>query len=189
MGFQFVPRAWPLGSTHGEQLALINKAHQSDSYVFKNVLRGRYRNREVTLFDVDYVIGQDQNGSNIHREVSVAAFPCPGRGIPPFEIHPQNLAHKLKNKMVNKDIELEGLPEFSRKYFVQGADADAVRSFLPGSLLNYLAGLPKASCSIEGGNDWILVYASWVPAKRRNAWLDGAIAIVEAFGSTGSAHA
>jgi hypothetical protein len=170
-------------------LALINKAHRSDSYVFKNVLRGRYRNREVILFDVDYVIGQDQNGNDIHREASVAAFPCPGRGVPPFEIHPQNLAHKLKNKMVNKDIALEDLPEFSRKYFVQGAEADVVRSFLPGRLLNYLAGLPKASCSIEGGNDWILVYANRVPAKRRTAWLDGVMDIVEAFGPAGATHA
>lgn len=189
MGFQFEMKAWPFGETHAEHLALVNKARLSEHYQFKHVFRGRYRHRALTIFDVDYVIGHDQNGNPIHREVSVAAFPCPGRGVPAFELHPQNVLHKLKNTVANHDIAMADLPDFSRKYFLQGADADAVRSFLPASFLQFLTVLDGTHYSVEGGDDWILIYANRVPARRRTRWLEGAMAVLEALGPAAATHA
>lgn len=188
MGFQFEPSAWPLGNTQGEQLALVRTARSSQGYRFENVFRGRYRMREVILFDVDYVQGQDQDGDDIHSCVTAAAFPFPGRGVPQFEIHPQNMLHKLKSKVANSDIAIEGPGDFSRRYFVRGADAEAVRRFLPASFLSFLNGLEKPHDTIEGGNDWILIHAGKVTAKTRREWLDRMMKMIEALGSANAAH-
>ena len=189
MGFQFERNAWPLGNTQGEQLELIRTAHAADSYRFENIFRGRYRTREITLFDVDYVCGQDQDGNDIHYTKSVAAFPLPGHDLPVFQIHPQHIFHKLKNKVVNSDISFEGPPEFSRQYFVRGTDTDAVRRFLSASFLNFLAGLNGTHYTIEGGNDWILIHCSKISAKGRREWLDRMMGVLEAMDSAVSASA
>lgn len=189
MGFRYEGSGWPLGDTQGERLELIRVARGYGRPQFRNVSQGKYRGRDVTVFDLDYVQGQDTDGNDMHHTLTVAAFPLPGHGVPEFQIHPQNVFHKLKNKVVNSDISFDAPAEFSRKYFVRGADAEAVRRFLSGSFLDFVAGLDGTHYTVEGGNDWILIHAGAVSAKNRREWLDRVMSVLEAMDLSAAAGA
>jgi MFS superfamily sulfate permease-like transporter len=58
--------------------------------------------------------------------------------IPDFALEPERLWTKLSELTFGKDIDFEGHPEFSSKYYLRGDDGMAVRDFFTKEMLQFL---------------------------------------------------
>ncbi|MBI5243198.1 MAG: hypothetical protein HY922_05850 [Elusimicrobia bacterium] len=121
---------------------------------FMNVLRGGGEGKErILLFDYSYTEGSGKNQHTVRQ--SVAAFERAGRGLPRFELRPENLLHKIGSVFGYQDIDFKGFPGFSKAYLLRGQVEDDVRKVFKPMALQYLES--NRGWCVEGWGDWLVM--------------------------------
>lgn len=128
---------------------------------FRNIMRGAIADISVVLFDYQYTVGSGKNSSTYR--MTVAAFHVESLNVPPFEIRPENVFHKIGAKFGKQDINFDAHPEFSKKFLLRGDDEEAIRAtFTPATMDIFLAH-PKRCAETQG--KWLITYTSRKRAK------------------------
>lgn len=146
MGFTFSegdPGETVVGSS---ALPIMNRGRRRE---IKNVLTGRLAEHPVSVMDYSYVTGSGKS-STTHSQ-SVALFREGGRGLPDFELAPENIFHKIGAVFGYQDIDFPESDAFSSKYLLRGENEEAVRKTFNATTLAFLAEKPGWSVETKGG--------------------------------------
>lgn len=127
-------------------LPLMNRGHSRSA---KNVLTGTLADQPAMALDYTYVTGSGKNRAT-HRQ-SVAVFLEGGRGLPDFELAPENVFHKIGQVFGYQDIDFGEDEEFSRRYLLRGKDEAGIRGALSGEARAFLTGNPGWSIQACAG--------------------------------------
>jgi hypothetical protein len=170
MGLSYEEKVSGVPEVPLESLRLFGsgRARQASS-----VLRGHAEGFDLVAFDWKYTTGSGSSSSQ-HR-VTVCAFPLPGRGLPAFELRPENVFHRIGSALGMQDIDFDAHPEFSRKNLLRGSDEAAVRELFRGPILRHFE--RHAGWCVEADGDWLVVYRSGKrpkPAELRRFFHDAA---------------
>lgn len=108
----------------------------------------------ISFFDYRYTTGSGKN-SRTHC-FTLALFACAGKGLPCFELKPENILYKLGELVGFKDIDIPSSPVFSDKYRLTGADEAAVLSFFSPEAVARLE--REHGWRAEGGRNYLLLF-------------------------------
>ncbi|MCK9997461.1 MAG: hypothetical protein KAH56_14395, partial [Candidatus Krumholzibacteria bacterium] len=119
----------------------------------KNIIKGEFNGRSVTLMDYRYTVGHGKNRSTHNRGVVLLA--CDFPTVPLF-IRRENPLDRVGEFFGADDIDFESA-EFSRKFFVKSADRKWAYDVVHTRTMEYLMKSP--SCfTIEFGFGEIAIY-------------------------------
>ncbi|MFB3814680.1 MAG: hypothetical protein ACE14L_11270 [Terriglobales bacterium] len=149
---------------------------------FRNVMRGSAAGCEVII--ADRVITRGVGRSRGRSVSTVAAFKL-AADFPPFILAPENFVWRAVEKLAGMaDIDIEGAPEFSRRFFLHGQDETAVRAVFTPAVVQACEQLDGKSglCVIAAGR-WLLVSrpGDQVAAVKVRDFLEQAIPFVQVF--------
>jgi heme exporter protein D len=119
-----------------------------------NLMRGKSRSFEVTIFDHQYVVSAGEH-SQTHRQ-SIVCFESESLSLPDFTIGPKGFWNKIGALLGKQSIEFSTHPAFAEKYVVRGSDADAIRDVLTETVIEHFEQNP--GWSAEGAGDRLLLY-------------------------------
>ena len=122
----------------------------------KNLMHGRIEDLAIFIFDYAYTTGSGKNSNTWNQ--TVTAIQLTGDRLAEFELRPENLFHKIGSAMGYQDIDLEGHPEFSKKYLLRGSDETAICAAFNDDIVEYLTA--SKGISAESSGDWLVVYRS-----------------------------
>lgn len=125
-----------------------------------NLVSGSRGGIAYKLFDYRFTRGGGQ-GSHIIRQTVIFAQ-LTRTDLPQFVLAPENVFHKIGQKMGLKDIDFEQFPAFSDVYLLQGEDETAVRELFKPRLLEYFQS-KKMDTTLEGRGNGLLLFR---PGKR-----------------------
>lgn len=118
-----------------------------------NALEGKAAGLRVILFDYRYVTGSGDSVSTVQQ--TVATFATPRNNLPKFVLKKKRLLSRLSSKK----IEIDGNPEFSRRFALTGADAIATQTLFGPALAGFLASTKlEEKFLLEGGGQWLVLY-------------------------------
>lgn len=151
-GMEFMDGASERMPFDSERLHLFRQGH---SRRVGGCLRDT-RGRETTLLlDYQYVIGHGKH-RQMHRQ-TVAVFSLGPRPVlPPFELRPENVFHKIGAAFGYQDIDFAMYPGFSKHYLVRGPDEQAIRDAFDESLITAVENTPGISIECDG--EWLVIY-------------------------------
>jgi hypothetical protein len=119
---------------------------------FSNVLRGSAAGTEAIICDRTVGSGKSQSTSTI------IAFKVP-RPVPEFMLCHETMLWRLADKLGYSDIDLDGAPDFSRRFFLHGKDQAAVRAlFTPDVTQAFEQLAPTAELYVCGAGSWLVFY-------------------------------
>jgi hypothetical protein len=127
-------------------LPLFDRGHSKSA---RNGMTGTTADHPVTIIDYRYVIGHGKH-RQIHDQ-TVVIFTELGRGMPDFELAPENFFHKVGQAFGYQDIDFDGSDEFSKQYLLRGPEETSIRSCFSPTVLAFLAGEPGWSAQARGG--------------------------------------
>ena len=119
-----------------------------------NVLRGEARGIEVEVFDLGYSVGSGKPGTN--RYLNAIAFFSDDLALPAFRLRPENCLDRLGGKMGWNDVNFDSHPDFSKRYWLEGPDEDALRSAFTARILDDFEA--HGGLTVMGAGDCLLVY-------------------------------
>jgi hypothetical protein len=105
---------------------------------------------KLAVFDFGY-----GRGSRRHAE-TVATLESARLSLPPFALRPERTIDRLIPTIGRQDIDFEGAPAFSRRYFLRGDDEDAVRSLFTARRLAALE--QHEPCAVAAAGARILYF-------------------------------
>lgn len=117
-------KAFPIEAGHRIQF--------EENLLIKYIESSRIEVSDVTLTDG---ARQVQNETSV-TIVYAADIEVP---IPDFALEPEHLWTRMSEFATGKDIDFSDQPQFSKKYYLRGADEAAVRAFFNDELLGFLA--------------------------------------------------
>ena len=167
------------GGVLEREFARFHLFQQGRSRRAHNLLYGGAAEREVLIFDYEYLVGGGKS-QHTYRQ-SVIALPLGRATLPDFEVRPENIFDKIGAAFGYQDIDFPERPGFSSRYLVRGKDEEAVRTLFDGRRIEAFESV--RGVSVEGGGAWIVVYHA---GKRKSslelsALLEEARAIRDAF--------
>jgi hypothetical protein len=120
--------------------------------------RGRFANyllkveggEKLAVFDFGY-----GRGSKRHEE-TVVTLESPRLSLPAFALRPERTIDRLIPTIGRHDIDFEGAPAFSRRYFLRGDDEGAVRALFTPERLGALE--RHEPCVVAAGGARILYF-------------------------------
>jgi hypothetical protein len=153
IGLTFEGEEWSRG-THAPQLETRHfEAKRGEQ--LRNIMSGKRAGLDSSFFDYSY-----QSGKRSSTHQTVATF-SQDIWLPKFEIAPQDVLHKLSDKILHKVLHFESHPEFSKRFRVLSVDAQKAHELFAPGLLSFLDSLnPKAGWHIEGSGLTLLMYRS-----------------------------
>ncbi len=176
LGFEFLPTD---DSSFLANLTGFPLFSQGRSKRLFNLMRGKTKNLNVSVFDYSYV-----TGSGKHRHTwrqTVVCFQIDGAGLPTFSLGPENVWHKIGTWFGYQDINFASHPLFSKNYLLRGQAEEAIRNLFTEEVLAFYETNPKLTT--EGDQDRLLVYRHSVrvePSAIRSLLEDG-LNVVNAF--------
>lgn len=99
-------------------LAPFRQARQGGRPRVRNVIRGRFRTREVRFLDFIYTVRTGKSSHDVVLGVAIVLLPD---SWPELSIVPEHFGHKVWDAVGGEDIDFES-EEFSRKYWVKATD-------------------------------------------------------------------
>jgi hypothetical protein len=161
MGFLFVGKEWKdVQQPPQLQTALFNRGH---SRRFRNIMTSSVAGLRTFLFDYKYTVGGGKSSRTYGQ--TVAAYGKSGQ-LPPFNLQPQGLMHKLWDAVVHKDIIFDSNPNFAQRYVLRGEETERTRMVFTPALLSFLESLdPHKKWQIEGMGDTLIIYRGGKKAK------------------------
>lgn len=158
---EFRTMAYSLGYEFDETDPTLLEGELGQLPFFQRGRRGRVRNvvrrstsgREVRLFDYTYTTGGGQHSRN-HQQSIVALYERE-RPLPPFELRPEHVFHRLATALGFQDIDFDDSPEFSKRYLLRGADEQALRNLFSPVVRQRLE--EEKGWSMEAAGGWVLL--------------------------------
>lgn len=130
-------------------LKVFQKGHSRSA---KNIIKGEFEGRAVSLMDYRYVVGHGKNRSTHNRGVVILHCDFP---TIPMSIRRENPFDKVGEFFGADDIDFESA-EFSRKFYVKSADRKWASDVIHTRTMDYLLNAP--SLTVEFGFMEIAVY-------------------------------
>jgi hypothetical protein len=151
-GWSFAPETEPVESL---DLLAFPLTVRGRSQRVSNVARGSQGSIGFIVFDHKYTTGAGKHQHTTTQTVVHAR--SPRLSLPPFELGPENVFHKIGQKLGYHDIDFESSPEFSSKYLLRAKEhEEEVRALFTPPVLNYFEQHPNLS--VEGMGDEMLIY-------------------------------
>lgn len=107
-----------------------NKLHYEENTLEKYLANGK-----ITISDLTLTDGALQEKSDTH--ITLLHLTEIDQSIPDFALEPEGLWTKLTELSFGKDIDFHEFPDFSKKYYLYGADEKAIRSFVDDSFVHF----------------------------------------------------
>jgi hypothetical protein len=137
-----------------------------DDRMAENIMEGSVGGLRTVLFDYRFEVpNTGEAAGTVTRTQSVAAFASPSHQLPSFRLQKKRLLSLSFTR-----VDVEGSPEFSKRFFLTGKDAEGVRRTYSPQLVNFLVTANvNEKCFIEGAGRWLAFYQ---PGKRLppNEW-------------------
>jgi hypothetical protein len=143
---------------------------------FSNVLQGTAAGVEAMIADRTVGAGKSQQTS------TVAAFNL-ATPLPEFMLVPENLLWRVAEKFGYSDIDIDGAPDFSRRFFLHGKDEAALRALFKPVVTEAFEQLDaKANLYVSGSGQWLVVYrpGRTIPAAEIREFLQKAETVASA---------
>ena len=168
--------------TLAEKLAPIQMGKLEQRPRYRNILQGSGGGGEVIIADRTVGSGKSQSTSTVVAFKFAAPFPS-------FMLCPENLLWRLADKVGYSDIDFEGAPDFSRRFFLHGQDPEAVRALFKPEVTQAFEQLDsKSNCHVSGSGLWLVVYrpTGLIPVPELRDFLQQAESVANAFRRTQS---
>ena len=150
MGFLFSER---LDDALAARLAEIhfNVAQLESSARYSNVLQGSAAGGEVII--ADRSVGRGNSTST--TTIFAFNFKTP---LPEFQLSPENVLWRLVEKLGYSDIDIDGAPDFSRRFFLHGKDEATVRALFKPVITQVFEQLdPRNNFYINASGSWLVL--------------------------------
>jgi hypothetical protein len=144
---------------------------------FRNVLQGSSAGCETVIADRTVGSGKSQSTS------TMVAYRL-SAPVPEFMLCPETMLWRLADKVGYSDIDIEGAPDFSRRFFLHGKDQTAVRALFRPEVTQAFEQLdPKANLYVSGSGPWVVAYrpGRLIPTGELREFLQKAEMVVGAF--------
>lgn len=133
-----------------------------------NSITGLRRGRRVAFFDYRYVtadpsrprrsswLGSDRPPRRWTHEASAVAAELGFRSAP-LLVRPERWTDKVAALMGYEDVDFAALPEFSRRFYVNGPDRVFARRLITPLLARFF--IDRVRCAADFCGPWVLLYA------------------------------
>lgn len=125
-----------------------------------NEMRGRYKERNVRVFDFEYTVQNGKHTSTRHRGVMLCEVPRAWRDL---RIVPEHLGHKLLDAVGMDDIDFES-QEFSDRFWVRSTDRKFAYDVIDPRMMEFLLAPGPARWEIRDGILCMWGERRWRPA-------------------------
>ena len=169
-GFEFRPGGDSVVQSWLDKFHLFS---QGRSRTMSNVLRGKTRDLDVSVFDYKYTVGGGKHSHTHHT--TVICFRADDLNLPAFCLRPESFWHRVGETLFGgHDIDFDTHPAFSKGYLLKGTDEAAIRRVFGLDVLDHFEATPGVSAEADGD---VLVYyrhaARVDPAKVREFMEEG----------------
>jgi hypothetical protein len=144
---------------------------------YSNVLQGRAGGGDAVI--ADRTVGSGKNRSI----TTLIAFNMK-TVLPAFMVCGENLLWRLANKVGYSDIDIDGAPVFSKRFFLHGKDEAAVRALFKPEVTQAFEQLDtKVHFYVSASGPWLVVYRQGrlIPAQELRDFLQPAESLANAF--------
>ena len=126
-----------------------------------NCMSGELDGAEVMVFGYRFRADRGGGGGRLHGrgrsyKQTVVSFRSDKLTLPPFELRPEKLFHKIGGVFGYQDIDFSSHPNFSDSYLVRGNDEVAIRHVFSTNVLTYFE--QSKGLSVEGKGDTLVCY-------------------------------
>jgi len=123
-----------------------------DSKSIRNVLAGQRNGIDIRVFEYP-----TNRSILLYRQYATVLL-CQSHtlDLPPFELRPKGMLHKLGNWLRPQGIQGDPHPDFSARYVLQGEDTKALRALFTPAMVRYFAN--KQDLCVVGWSHTLLVY-------------------------------
>jgi hypothetical protein len=132
----------------------------------------------------DAVIADRTVGSGKSRSITtVVAFNLKSP-LPTFMVCAENVLWRLADKVGYSDIDIDGAPDFSKRFFLHGKDEAAVRELFKPEVTQAFEQLDaKVHFSVSASGPWLVVYrpGRLIPVQELRDFLQPAESLANAF--------
>jgi hypothetical protein len=176
LGFEFLPGGDDNFLSNPNSFHLFSQGRSRRLF---NLMRGKTKNFDVSIFDYHYVTG---TGKHRHTwRQTVVCFQVNSVCLPTFSLGPENVWHKIGVWFGYQDINFAGHPVFSKNYLLRGKEEEAIRNLFTEEVLAFYETNPKLST--EGDQNRLLVYRSSAPVEPSaiHLLLEDGLNVVNAF--------
>lgn len=175
-GFAFSEKADEATESELRELRVASVQVDRRPARYANVLRGAAGGGEAII--ADRTVGQGK-GQSIS---TIVAFKF-GSPIPPFMLCPENVLWQIAEKFGYKDIDIDGAPEFSRRFFLHGDNETAVRALFKPEITQVLEQMDtKKYFVVSAWGEWLVVHRGrLLPVQELRDFLGRAELIANAF--------
>jgi len=155
----------------------FNVAQLEYSPRYSNVLQGSAGGGDAVI--ADRTVGSGKNQST----TTIVAFNMK-TALPRFMVCGETLLWRLADKVGYSDIDLDGAPDFSKRFFLHGEDQAAVRALFKPEVTQAFEQLDtKIHFSVSGSGPWLVVYrpGRLIPVQQLRDFLQPAESLANAF--------
>ncbi|MHB0914945.1 MAG: hypothetical protein ACYC4M_04575 [Thermoleophilia bacterium] len=140
-----------------QSFELFNKGSHGE---FRNFLEGSADGRHVSLFDYSYsTISDSYETSTTKTYVHTAAvIDLKGKELPRFQLGHEGLRKKIKGLVGTRDIKIGHDEEFSRRFWLTGADNAAIEAIFNPEITSYFRREADKNTAVESDGSRILYY-------------------------------
>jgi hypothetical protein len=155
----------------------FNVAQLEYSPRYGNVLQGSAGGGDAVI--ADRTVGSGKNQST----TTIVAFNMK-TALPTFMVCGENVLWRLADKVGYSDIDIDGAPDFSRRFFLHGKDEAAVRALFKPEVTQAFAQLDtKTHFYVSGSGPWLVAYrpGRLIPVPEFRDFLPPAESLANAF--------
>jgi len=127
---------------------------QGTGKTVRNLIAGETDGVRLMLFDYQYRTGTGQASAT--HDQTVLLMQSGRLGLPPFQLYPENIIHRLLAVFGKQDIKFQSRPEFSKSYVLTGDAGDEIRKAFSDQALSYFT--RHKGLVVEGNGRDILLY-------------------------------
>jgi hypothetical protein len=155
----------------------FNAAQLEYSPRYSNVLRGNAGGGDAVIVDRTVGAGKSQSTTTI------VAFNMK-TSLPAFIVRRENVLWRLAEKAGYSDIDIDGAPDFSKRFFLHGKDEAAVRALFTPEVTQAFEQLDtKLQVQVSVSGSWLVVYrpGKLIPVQELRNFLQPAESLANAF--------
>ncbi|MCP4546989.1 MAG: hypothetical protein GY835_11040 [bacterium] len=144
-----------LNKTHKryEHLHLFKQGHGKR---MSSIMTGTAQGINIAIFDYRYTVGGGQHSHTYNQ--TVIHLHSDQLSLPGFAMRPENVFHKIGQKMGYQDINFDNAPEFSKRYLLRGENENRIRMIFKTPVIKHFEGQDK--CCVEGSGTDLFYYRS-----------------------------
>ena len=176
IGLTFYPKGDDALRSRLKGFHLFSQGHARK---ISNLLHGKARDIECSIFDYQYTTSSDKSSRNYSQ--TVICFRSPALHLPAFSLRPEHIFHRILPGY--RDIDFEGYSGFSKAYLLMGENEDAVRALFSDRVLAFYDN--NKGLSTEGEGDCLVHYheSKRVKPAELRAFMEKGFQVLELFQS------